>query len=159
MKEMSEESISKVRRYSAYFSVLFFIQFFITLIILTSDQNLQTDFGTVGKYFIHWYGLLVSGIVDAVAFGILIFTGRKLFIGLGVIWGTFMAIFQVADILTASSLNVGLTESQFATYLFGLSKYPGALPYIPGLYDLLFAIYILIIIVGILFYRMSGKAS
>lgn len=156
---MSKESANTLRRYSAYFSVLFFIQFLITLIILTSDQNLQTDFGTVPKYFLHWYGMLVSGIVDIIAFVILIFTAKRLFIGLGVIWGAFMAVFQVADILTASSLNVGLTESQFATYLFGFSKYPGALPYIPGLYDVLFAIYIVIVIAGIVFYMKAAKAS
>ena len=52
------------------------------------------------------------------------------------------AVFLIADIATYSM--VGFTSaSSFATYLFGFSKFKGSLPYIPGLYDVLFAFYII----------------
>jgi hypothetical protein len=140
-------------RFSAYFSLLFLIQFVITIVILLTDQNLQTDFGTVPKYFIHWYGLLVTGLVDIVAFIVLLVARKRSMVGVGVGWAVFMAIFQIADIATYGMLNVGLSASSFAQYLFGVTKFKGALPYIPGLYDLLFAIYVIAIAVGLYAYR------
>ena len=140
-------------RLPAYFSLLFLIQFVITMLILFTDQNLQTDFGTVPKYFIHWYGLLATGLVDFVAFIVLLAVRKRSMVGVGVGWAVFMAIFQIADIATYGMLNVGLSAGSFAQYLFGVTKFAGALPYIPGMYDLLFAIYIIAIGVGIYVYR------
>ncbi|MHB1709203.1 MAG: hypothetical protein ACYCT2_07000 [Thermoplasmataceae archaeon] len=140
-------------RLPAYFSLLFLVQFVITLVILFTDQNLQTDFGTVPKYFIHWYGLLATGLVDIIAFIVLFVARKRSLVGVGVGWGVFMAIFQIADIATYSTLNVGLSAGSFAQYLFGVTKFSGALPYIPGMYDLLFVLYIVVIGVGLYVYR------
>ena len=140
-------------RLPAYFSLLFLIQFVITIVILFTDQNLQTDFGILPKYFIHWYGLLATGLVDIIAFIVLLTVRKRSMVGVGVGWGVFMAIFQIADIATYGMLNVGLSAGSFAQYLFGVTKFNDALPYIPGMYDLLFAIYIIAIGVGLYVYR------
>ena len=151
--EGKKNSTTGSGRLSAYFSLVFLIQFVITLVILLTDQNLQTDFGTVPKYFIHWYGLLATGLVDIIAFIVLLAVRKRSMVGVGVGWALFMAIFQIADIATYGMLNVGLSAGSFAQYLFGVTKFGGALPYIPGMYDLLFAIYIIAIGVGLFVYR------
>ncbi len=159
VKSDGGNQVSSTKRYYLYFSIFFLVQFAVTMIILFTDHNLQTDFGTVPKYFLHWYGLLITGIADLLAFALLLFVNKRQFVLIGVIWSAFMAIFQVADIATYSSLNVGLTATKFATYLFGFGRYPGALPYIPGLYDLLFAIYLIALGFGIYLYRKLPKET
>ncbi|QRF75923.1 hypothetical protein Thermo_01432 [Thermoplasmatales archaeon] len=151
-----DKNVSRTSVLPAYLGVFFLIQFIITMVILFTDQNLQTDFGTVPKYFIHWYGLLVTGVVDIIAFIVLLAVRKRSIVGVGVGWGVFMAAFQVADIATYSMLNVGFSAGNFAQYLFGVTKFSGALPYIPGLYDLLFALYLVAIGVG-LFIRSKMK--
>ncbi|OWP57355.1 MAG: hypothetical protein B2I17_01590 [Thermoplasmatales archaeon B_DKE] len=151
-----DKNVSRTSGLPAYLAVLFLIQFIITMVILFTDQNLQTDFGTVPKYFIHWYGLLVTGVVDIIAFIVLLAVRKRSIVGVGVGWGVFVAAFQVADIATYSTLNIGFSAGSFAQYLFGVTKFSGALPYIPGLYDLLFALYIVAIGVG-LFIRSKMK--
>lgn len=138
---------------SAGFAIIFLIQFLVTMAILFTDHNLQTDFGSVSKYFLHWYGLLVTGAVDIVAFIVLLVSRRRSLVAVGVGWSVFMVIFQVADIFTYNMLNVGLTATQFAQYLFGVTKYPGSLSYIPGLYDVLLIIYVVAIAVGLYTHR------
>ena len=161
MTEKSDVQEKKVptKKYYLYFSLFFLIQFIITFVILFTDHNLQTDFGTVPKYFIHWYGLMITGIGDIIAFIVLLVINRRQFVLVGLIWAAFMAVFQVADIATYASLKVGLTTGKFATYLFGFSKFPGALPYIPGLYDVLFAIYIIAAGFGFYVYTKLPKES
>ena len=122
---------------------LFLIDFIVTMVILFTDKNLQNDFGiyTGSGYFIHWYGLLVTGILDIIGAILLFIKPEKLYLIFGTIWSVFMIGFTFGDILLYN--EVGLSNAnQFATYLFGLSKYPGAEPYYPGLYDILVAIYI-----------------
>ena len=150
--DVQKEKVS-AKKYYLYFSLFFLIQFIITFVILFTDHNLQTDFGTVPKYFIHWYGLMITGIADIIAFIVLLIINKRQFVLVGIIWAAFMAVFQVADIATYASLGVGLTAGKFATYLFGFSKFPGSLPYIPGLYDVLFAIYIIAAGFGFYVYR------
>ncbi|MFG1546005.1 MAG: hypothetical protein AAE976_05840 [Thermoplasmataceae archaeon] len=121
--------------------ILLLIDFAITITILFTDKNLQTDFGVVKPYFIHWYGLLITGIVDIIGAGIIFArpTGRNS--AIAAVGTALLAVFLIADIATYSM--VGFTSaSSFATYLFGFSKFKGSLPYIPGLYDVLFAFYI-----------------
>jgi hypothetical protein len=54
------------------------------------------------------------------------------------------------------------SQSQFQTYLFGTSAYPGALSYIPWLYDALLAAYVVtaVVAIGALWRsRMSSRAG
>ena len=105
----------------------------VAVIILLTDKNLQTDFGIHARYFIHWYGMLVIAIIALIA-GAILLTSKKRSLGLaGTIGSAFIALFLVGDLATYS--QVGFTSvSQFATYLFGVTKYPGSLSYIPGIY-------------------------
>ncbi len=129
------------------------LSFLVTLAILFTDKNLQNDFGiyTGSGYFIHWYGLLITGIVDVIGAGLIFVKPSRLFLRLGTVWTGFMTAFTIGDVFLYS--EVGFTGSnglsQFASYLFGLSKFPGSESYIPGLYDVLVAIYALTFVLSI----------
>lgn len=149
---MAEVSYSKGR----IVGFLLVIDFVITMVILFTDKNLQTDFGIVKPYFVHWYGLLVTAIIDIIGAGIIIAKPAGGYVKVGTIGSSLLAVFLVADLATYKM--VGLSSvSQFATYLFGFSHYPGALSYIPGLYDVLFIFYIITAVVGALALRSSSS--
>ncbi len=122
--------------------VVLLIDFIITLVILFTDKNLQTDFGIVKPYFIHWYGLLITGIVDIIGAGIIFYRPNGTNSTIAAVGSALLAVFLIADIATYSMVGFS-TASSFATYLFGFNKYPGSLSYIPGMYDILFAFYII----------------
>ncbi|GGM72536.1 hypothetical protein GCM10007108_08340 [Thermogymnomonas acidicola] len=136
-------------------SIVYLVAFIVTLVILFTDHNLQTDFGTVKPYFIHWYGLLITGIVSLIGFGILLAMGSKVWRAVSVAWSLFMVLFMIADIATYSMVGFS-SPLQFARYLFGVTKYPGTLSYIPGLYDLLFAIYVVSLGLAVVAYRSKS---
>ncbi|PSN84396.1 hypothetical protein B9Q03_13120 [Candidatus Marsarchaeota G2 archaeon OSP_D] len=121
--------------------VLLALDFIVTLAILITDKNLQTDFGATHPYYLHWYVLLVTALVDIVGAPLVYLKSSRRLIGAAAGWSVFMALFQVADIATYKLVGFA-TPSQFAVYLFGLTHYNGALPYIPGLYDILLLLYV-----------------
>ena len=138
--------------------VLLILAFIVALTILFTDKNLQTDFGIQSPYFIHWYGMLVIAVVSLIGGGILLVSkSRKLGL-VGSVGAILIALFLIGDIELYSQVGFK-TASQFATYLFGISKYPGSLSYIPGLYDLLFALFVITFIVGIISTRKNDVAS
>lgn len=122
--------------------VLLLVDFLITLTILFTDHNLQTDFGAVKPYFIHWYGLLITGIIDIIGAAIIMVRPSKQTATVAAVGTLLLAVFLVADIATYHMVGFS-TASSFATYLFGFSKYPSSLSYIPGLYDVLFVFYLI----------------
>ena len=128
-------------------AVLLFVDFLITVLILYTDHNLQTDFGTTSPYFIHWYGLLITGIA-ALCGSIIIFArpGRKTRTA-GATGTLILFLFLIGDVATYQMVGF-TTPVQFATYLFGISAYPHSLPYIPGLYDILVIFYLISAIAG-----------
>ncbi|MEM4949880.1 MAG: hypothetical protein QXS75_00900 [Thermoplasmatales archaeon] len=135
--------------------LLYILSFAVVLVILFTDKNLQTDFGSVKPYFYHWYGLLAVGIISLIAGAILLFTSsRKLGI-VGTVGSGLLVLFLIADVATYKTVGFKY-PSEFATYLFGLSKYPGSLTYIPGLYDVLLALYLIGLIVGIVVLIRKG---
>jgi len=123
------------------------LAFAITLAILVTDKNLQTDFGTVSPYYLHWYVMLFSAIVDAAGVILLIGSGSSRLRALVAFWCAFMAVLMVADIATYRLVGFS-SPSQFAQYLFGLSFYRGALSYVPGLYDALFAVFVVGLVIA-----------
>ncbi|MHB1471375.1 MAG: hypothetical protein ACYCSA_06870 [Thermoplasmataceae archaeon] len=146
---MSDGSYSKGRMVG----ILLALDFILTTVILFTDKNLQTDFGIVKPYFIHWYGLLVTAIVDLIGAVIIMAKPERVFQKAGTVGALLLAVFMVADLATYKM--VGFTSvGQFATYLFGFSHDPLApRPYIPGLYDVLFAFYIITGIAGAVILR------
>jgi hypothetical protein len=76
----------------------------------------------------------------------------------GAVGSLLLALFLVADIALYSEVGFS-SPSQFAKYLFGVTKYPGSLSYIPGLYDLLFALYIVTFALCLMGRHSAGKAT
>lgn len=140
-------------------SAFIYLAFVITLVILFTDHNLMNDFGEdiymFAGYFLHWWGLLITAIIDVIGATILLLYHSRKLVKVGLIGASLLALFQVLDIFTYSM--VGLTASQFATYLFGFSRYNNAEPYIPGMYDVLFIVYILGSIMGAMVLLKSKK--
>lgn len=140
------------RRVTA-FGVLLLADFVVAAVMLVTDKNLQTDFGAVAPYYLHWYGVLAMGILDLLfAFPLLAFWSpmmvkrTSLSVRSGLVGGAFAwtvaAIVATLGVVATYS-QVGFSSAgQFAQYLFGVTAYPGAFSYIPGLYDLLLALYL-----------------
>jgi hypothetical protein len=146
------------------FGLLLLLDFAITLVMLSTDQNLQTDFGSQPAYYQHWYGALAMGIVDLLA-GVAVLVvaarsplrdhpfGARRGVLFGAVAWTVLAILAMIGIVETYQ-QVGFESAmKFAQYLFGVTAFPGALPYIPWLYDLLFVTYILTALMGALAIR------
>jgi hypothetical protein len=144
----------------AAFSAFLFLDFVLVLVMLATDKNLQTDFGSVSPYYLHWYGLLAEGVIDLLVAVVLVVSvvrpamrdtplqsRRGIVVG-AVVWTALAIIANVAIVATYSQVGFK-TESKFEMYLFGTTAYPGALSYIPWLYDLLLAVYVVTLAVGI----------
>lgn len=139
---------------------LLILDFVIVLVMLFTDKNLQTDFGGASAYYSHWYGLLALGLLTLIlGIGVLVLgarvdsDGRPTTLGRWAVQGgaalSFVAIAAMVGILSTYS-QVGFpSANEFAKYLFGVSAYPGGLSYIPWLYDLLLALYVVSAAVGI----------
>jgi hypothetical protein len=152
MESSGNKQKSGGRSGSVGLGILFLIAFIVAMVILFTDKNLQTDFGSTGKYYIHWYGMLVMAIVSIVAAIILFARSTRGLVLAGSIGAILLALFMVADIALYSMVGFS-SPGDFATYLFGVTKYPSVMSYIPGLYDVLFAVYIIGSAVG--FYSSS----
>jgi hypothetical protein len=140
--------------------VLFLVDLVLSVVMLATDKNLQTNFGGVHPYYSHWYGVLAMAILDLVVAVVLIAAsypalGSRLSpkmhragLAAALLWAI-VAIAAMVGIVTAYA-QVGFgSESQFAQYLFDPTPYGGALSYIPWLYDALLAAYVLTVIVGV----------
>lgn len=134
--------MASINSYRFIVGFLFILDFLATILILFTDNNLQTDFGTTGKYFLHWYGLLITAVIDIIGAAIVLTKPARGVFTVGLVGSILLALFLILDVLTYSM--VGFTSiGNFASYLFGVTKYPGSLNYIPGLYDALLILYIL----------------
>jgi hypothetical protein len=145
----------------AVFGSLLLLNFVLVIVMLVTDKNLQTDFGaqTSGNY-LHWYAGLGMGVLDLLlGLGLLASTfqirGRlgsastQRYMVMGaLVWTILVIIASVAVVETYSQVRF-TSEGQFSQYLFGTSAYPGALSYIPWLYDLLLATYVISALAGI----------
>jgi len=61
------ETNPKQRRFSAVYSMPFLLGFGLSVLILITDKNLQTDFGTMSSgYFVQWYYVLAMAVADLV---------------------------------------------------------------------------------------------
>jgi hypothetical protein len=142
-------------------AALLLLDFVVSVIMLITDKNLQTDFGGAKMYYAHWYGVLAMGLVDlAGAMVVILFAfpasgeGRpgwlRRQVGLVALGWSVLAIVAMVGIVETYSQVGFSSESQFSKYLFGTTAYPGALSYIPWLYDFLLVCYVLTAIVAVL---------
>lgn len=148
-------------RLVAVFVGLLLIDFLLLDAMLVTDKNLQTDFGTMSPYFIHWYGVLALAVVTLfVAVLIIVTAGRSALKGNrpkmarfaltgGAVW-CWLTIVAMLGVLATWKQVDATSLKEFAQYLFSVTAYPGVQPYIPWLYDLLLALFILSGIVGVL---------
>jgi hypothetical protein len=132
--------------------ILFVVDLLVTVVMLATDKNLQTDFGAVSPYYIHWYFLLATGVLDLVAALVLLgsigMASRAsparsvprwvVLAGLG--WALLVIVGMLGILVTYSTVGFA-TMGDFEKYLFGVTAYPGSLSYIPWLYDLLLVLY------------------
>jgi len=142
------------------FAVLLLVDLLLVLVMLGTDKNLQTDFGAVAPYYAHWYGLLFEGIIDLLVAAALLATvalpalkgravsSRRGVVLVGLLWTVLALVAMVAIVETYQQVGFS-SASQFSQYLFGTTAYPGALSYIPWLYDLLLSMYVVTALVGV----------
>ncbi|MGC2288737.1 MAG: hypothetical protein WA688_02625 [Thermoplasmata archaeon] len=148
-------------RLPAVFAGLLVLDFLLVVVMLATDKNLQTDFGAAPPYYLHWYAGLVLGAVTLLLAAAVLATNlrqeprsgstvldRYALVG-GVVW-SWLAIAGMFGVL-ATYKQVGFSSvNQFAQYLFGVSAYPGALSYIPWLYDLLLGVFFVAAVTGVI---------
>ncbi len=144
--------------YRIIVGVLFALDFIVTLLVLFTDNNLQTDFGATNRYFLHWYGLLITAVIDIIGAAMVFVRPSKGVYTAGLVGSSLLALFLVLDLLTYSMVGFS-SMGRFATYLFGVARYPGSLSYIPGLYDGLFILYIITAILSASAVRSYSKSS
>jgi hypothetical protein len=150
-----ERTASIARGYSA----LFLLACALSVVMLLTDSNLKTDFGTLKSgYYAHWYVVLVTAIADLVGAALLLAVASRTAIRLGVVGSGLLALVFVADIFTYAQVGFA-SAGDFANYLFGVTYYGGDIRY---LYDALLAVYILTFIVGLVMLgrtRSPGPSS
>jgi hypothetical protein len=152
----------------AVFGGFLLIDFLLSVTMLVTDKNLQSDFGAMSTppYYLHWDGVLGMALLDvilgvvlvALAFRTVSPSRRKLVVIGGIAWSV-LAVLAMVGIVSAYS-QVGFQNmSQFSQYLFGVTPYPGALSYIPWLYDLLLAAYVLTALIGVGVYWVTRSTA
>lgn len=153
----------------AAFALLLLVDMVLSIVMLVTDKNLQTDFGAQSPYYLHWYGVLGMTVLDLLlGLALLVYATmpmvqkmsasarRGVVIG-GLAW-TVIAIIAMLGIVATYS-QVGFSNAgQFAQYLFGVTPYSGVMSYLPWLYDLLLVAYLVTAIVGALAVRGTHSA-
>ncbi len=147
------------RGLAAAVGLLLLVDFLLAVVMLATDKNLQTDFGASSPYYAHWYGVLALAVVTLLAaLAVLslaspMMTMRMpkarpsmvLFAALG--WSVIVILAMVGIVESYSQVGFS-SASEFSKYLFGTSAYPGALSYIPWLYDAMLGLFVLTAIVA-----------
>lgn len=121
------------------YSVAFLLAAALSIVMLMTDKNLRTDFGSMSSgYFVHWYAVLGMAVADLVGAALLLVIRSRTLVKFGVIGSGAFAALMVAVVATYS--QVGFPSAvAFAQYLFGITSSSGDVRY---LYDVLFATYL-----------------
>ncbi len=127
------------------YALPFLVAFGLSVWMLASDMNLQTDFGTKAKYFLHWYVILVTAVADFAAVVGLILLRSRLAVKLGVAGSGLLALVYVGAIFTYSQVGFS-NATQMADYLFGVNYYGGDVRY---LYTTVLATYVFTFLLGL----------
>jgi len=125
-------------RFPVLYAAPFALAFGLTVLMLVTDKNLQTNFGTVSSgYYLHWWGVLVTAVADLVAIGLLLLLRSRTSVKIGTIGSGLLIVAFLGVILSYSQVGFA-SAMQFAQYLFGVTYYGGNLRY---LYDVVLATY------------------
>ena len=135
---------------------LFLIAFGLSVVMLGTDNNLWTGFGTVSGYYFHWWVVLVAAAADLIGAILLILLATRLAVKGGLVGASLLTLVFLGDILTYKQVGFN-SAADFANYLFGVTYYGGDIRY---LYDLLLAVYIATAVVGaIVLVRTRSRPS
>jgi hypothetical protein len=142
---------------AAYYGIPFALAFALSVVMLATDKNLQTDFGTLSSgYYFHWYVVLIAAIADILGAFLLFWTRSRKAVLVGTIGSGLLAAIFVGDIFTYSQVGFA-SASDFANYLFGITFYGGDIRY---LYDVVLAVYVLTFLWGVVvLWRMRRRRA
>src|SRR5271169_3170762 len=108
-----------------YYSLAFFLAFVVTVIMLATYKNLQTDFGAVTSgYYLHWYILLATAVLDLLGTLVLAFVRSRTVFKLGTLVSGLLAVFLLGAVFTYHQVGFA-SASDMANYLFGVTYYGG----------------------------------
>jgi len=148
--------MERTRRLTLAYSSLFFLAFVLTVVMLATDRNLRTDFGTLSSgYYTHWYVVLFTAVADLVGALLLVVVGSRTTLKVGVVGAGLSALVFLGDVFTYSQVGFA-SASAFAQYLFGQTYYGGDVRY---LYDALVTVYLAAFALGLLALRRIGPAA
>lgn len=127
------------------YALFFGLDFCLSLVMLTTDSNLRTDFGTMtGGYFLHWYFILVTAVADLAGMFLLLILRSPTAVKVGVAGSLLMVVFFLGAIFTYAQVGFS-SATEMADYLLGITYYGGDVRY---LYDVLLAAYMATFIYG-----------
>jgi hypothetical protein len=139
----------------ALYSLPFLLAFALSVVMLMTDTNLQTDFGAMSSgYYLHWYVVLGTALADIVGAILLLLIRSRTAFKAGVIGSGLLVALFLGVILTYSQVGFA-SASDFANYLFGVTYYGGDIRY---LYDALLAVYLATFIGGIVTLALTHGA-
>lgn len=123
---------------------LFLLAFGLSVVMLGTDSNLWTGFGSVSGYYFHWWVVLVATAAELIGAIFLIVLGTRLAVKGGLVGSSLLTLVFLGDILTYKQVGFN-SAADFANYLFGVTYTGGDIRY---LYDLLLATYIAAAVFG-----------
>lgn len=139
-----------------FFSAAFVLAFVLSVVMLITDKNLQTDFGAMSSgYYFHWYVILGTAVADLVGVALLLALRSRTAVKLGVLGSALVILILVSAIFTYGQVGFA-SASDFANYLFGITDSTGNIRY---LYDALLATYIGTFLWGVVGLAMSRGAG
>jgi hypothetical protein len=138
------------------FALILLLDFVVIVVMLATDKNLQTDFGSITNpsftnYYAHWYALLAEGILTllvALALCFYAFRGTARptrAVVLGAFAYSVLAFLGNVGIVAAYQMVGYSNLTQFADYLYGITASSGDIRY---LYDVLIVLGLITIGVG-----------
>lgn len=131
---------------AAGYSLPFLVAFGLSVVMLVTDKNLQTDFGTVSPYYLHWYGVLATAVIDLIGAGLLLAVRTRLMVKIGVLGSAVFAVALVSIVFTWSQVGFA-SMGDFAQYLYGQTYYGNDIRY---LYDVLLGTYVATAVGGVI---------
>ena len=138
-KETPMQNARSQGRFPMIYSFPFFVAAGLSILMLITDKNLQTDFGTVSSgYFDQWYLILTTAVADVTGAILLLVLRTRRAVLAGVVGSGLLALLLLAGIFTYQQVGFS-SASQMANYLFGITYYGGDIRY---LYDVLLGTYL-----------------
>jgi hypothetical protein len=123
----------------AYYGLAFALAFVLSVVMLITDKNLQTDFGSLSSgYYFHWYVILATAVADLAGAALLFALRSRSAVKAGVVGSGLLIALFVGVIVTYSQVGFS-SATDFADYLFGITYSGGDVRY---LYDVLLGVYV-----------------